>query len=170
MLTKQRKGQTEDPDTEKHPVPLKLCHKMIEWNKGFRLGVHIVDIMVGSVIYFYYKMEQSLKSLINTHVLDIDKKHPHYIYLNYSIYKEHQLAEMKNSQAHDKVTGEKWKNDDFYVLNVDHVGLSKPNTQQSLLYQRLLMIIKDVLVAFAKENASKRAQDDDDDCEPHDMH
>lgn len=59
---------------------------------------------------------------------------------------------------------------DFYVLNVDHLGLSKPNTQQSFLYQRLLMIIKDVLVAYAKENDSKRAKDDDDDCEPHDMH
>lgn len=55
------------------------------------------------MIYFYYKMEQSLNSLINTHVLDIDKKHPHYIYLKYSIYKE-QLAEMKNSQTHDKVS------------------------------------------------------------------
>lgn len=57
---------------------------------------------------------------------------------------------------------------DFYVLNVDHLGLSKPNTQQSFLYQRLLMIIKDVLVAFAKENTSESIHDDD--CEPHDLH
>lgn len=47
-------------------------------------------------------MEQSLNSIINTNVLDIDKKRPDYIYLKYSIYKE-SLAEIKNSQTYDKV-------------------------------------------------------------------
>lgn len=34
---------------------------------------------------------------------------------------------------------------DFYVLNVDHLGLSKPIYRQSFLYQRLLAMLKDVL-------------------------
>lgn len=33
---------------------------------------------------------------------------------------------------------------DFYVLNVDHLGLSKPIFRQSFLYRRLLRIIDDV--------------------------
>lgn len=53
------KGQTEDPDPEKHPVPLKLCHKMIEWNKGFRLGVHIVDKDISLLIVSMLKKVQS---------------------------------------------------------------------------------------------------------------
>lgn len=55
------------------------------------------------MVYFYFKMEQSLNSIINTNVLDIDKKRPDYIYLKYSIYKE-SLAEIKNSQTYDKVS------------------------------------------------------------------
>lgn len=35
---------------------------------------------------------------------------------------------------------------DFYVLNVDHLGLCKPIFRQSFLYQRLLRIINDVIV------------------------
>lgn len=48
-------------------------------------------------------MEQSLNSIINTNVLDIDKKRPDYIYLKYSIYKE-SLAEINDSQKYDKVS------------------------------------------------------------------
>lgn len=33
---------------------------------------------------------------------------------------------------------------DFYVLNVDHLGLCKPDFRQSFLYQRLLAIINEV--------------------------
>uniref|UniRef100_A0A1B0CUL2 Dyneins heavy chain n=2 Tax=Lutzomyia longipalpis TaxID=7200 RepID=A0A1B0CUL2_LUTLO len=39
------RGQTEDPSVEKHPVPLKLCHKMISWIQEFGLGVQIVKII-----------------------------------------------------------------------------------------------------------------------------
>ncbi|XP_055593622.1 dynein axonemal heavy chain 12 [Uranotaenia lowii] len=39
------KGQTEDPDPEKHPCPLKLCARMIQSIKDFHLGVFIVNIM-----------------------------------------------------------------------------------------------------------------------------
>lgn len=35
---------------------------------------------------------------------------------------------------------------DFYVLNVDHLGLCKPDFRQSFLYQRLLTIINDVMI------------------------
>lgn len=57
---------------------------------------------------------------------------------------------------------------DFYVLNVDHLGLSKPIFRQSFLYQRLLMVIKDVIVAYAKENTKEIIQDDV--CDPHELH
>lgn len=57
---------------------------------------------------------------------------------------------------------------DFYILNVDHLGLSKPIYRQSFLYQRLLMIIKDVLGAYAKEHTNDVVHDDD--CEPHELH
>lgn len=40
---------------------------------------------------------------------------------------------------------------DFYVLNVDHLGLSKPMYRQSFLYQRLLKIIDDVIHALKNE-------------------
>lgn len=46
---------------------------------------------------------------------------------------------------------------EFYVLNVDHLGLSKPMYQQSFMYQRLLGIMRAVLedVRFdAAENAA----------------
>ncbi|XP_055621192.1 dynein axonemal heavy chain 12 [Toxorhynchites rutilus septentrionalis] len=39
------KGQTEDPDPEKHPCPLKLCARMAQSIKDFHLGVYIVNIM-----------------------------------------------------------------------------------------------------------------------------
>lgn len=39
------RGQTEDPDPEKHPAPLKLCCKMLQSISEFRLGVQIVRIM-----------------------------------------------------------------------------------------------------------------------------
>lgn len=39
------RGQTEDPDVEKHPVPLRLCARMLDWIKGFDTGVYIVQIM-----------------------------------------------------------------------------------------------------------------------------
>lgn len=48
-------------------------------------------------------MQLSLNSIINTNVLDIDKKRPDYIYLKYSIYKE-SIAEIRNSQKYDKVS------------------------------------------------------------------
>lgn len=41
---------------------------------------------------------------------------------------------------------------EFYVLNVDHLGLSKPVVRQSFLYQRLVKMIGDVI-----DNATKEA-------------
>lgn len=40
---------------------------------------------------------------------------------------------------------------DFYVLNVDHLGLCKPVFRQSFLYQRLLAIINDVINTITDE-------------------
>lgn len=39
------KGQTEDPDPSKHPVPLQLSSRMVDWIKSFKLGGYIVSIM-----------------------------------------------------------------------------------------------------------------------------
>lgn len=46
---------------------------------------------------------------------------------------------------------------EFYVLNVDHLGLSKPIFRQSFLYQRLVKIIDDVIDSVSKE-ANEAAQ------------
>lgn len=48
-------------------------------------------------------------------------------------------------------------NGEFYVLNVDHFGLSKPIFRQSFLYQRLLKIIGDVIENTTRD-ASNAAQ------------
>lgn len=40
---------------------------------------------------------------------------------------------------------------EFYVLNVDHLGLSKPIFRQSFLYQRLVKMIGDVIGVASKE-------------------
>lgn len=52
---------------------------------------------------------------------------------------------------------------EFYVLNVDHLGLSKPIFRQSFLYQRLVKIISDVIDAAAKEasDTAKRVKNHD---------
>ncbi|EDV95542.1 GH15722 [Drosophila grimshawi] len=39
------KGQTEDPDPAKHPVPLRLCATMIKSIKDFTIGVFIVNTL-----------------------------------------------------------------------------------------------------------------------------
>uniref|UniRef100_A0AAG5DIC0 Dynein heavy chain linker domain-containing protein n=1 Tax=Anopheles atroparvus TaxID=41427 RepID=A0AAG5DIC0_ANOAO len=44
------KGQTEDPDPEKHPCPLKLCARMSQSIKDFHLGVYVVKIMCNSAL------------------------------------------------------------------------------------------------------------------------
>lgn len=46
---------------------------------------------------------------------------------------------------------------EFYVLNVDHLGLSKPMSRQSFLYQRLIKIIGDVIETMTRE--AKQAHD-----------
>lgn len=45
---------------------------------------------------------------------------------------------------------------EFYVLNVDHLGLSKPIFRQSFLYQRLLAIIDDVIETVTREAKEAR--------------
>lgn len=42
---------------------------------------------------------------------------------------------------------------EFYVLNVDHLGLSKPIFRQSFLYQRLLRLIDDVIESTKRDAA-----------------
>lgn len=45
---------------------------------------------------------------------------------------------------------------EFYVLNVDHLGLSKPIFRQSFLYQRLLKIIDDAIQTTTKDTAEAK--------------
>lgn len=45
---------------------------------------------------------------------------------------------------------------EFYALNVDHFGLSKPIFRQSFLYQRLLKIIDDVIQTTTKDAADAK--------------
>lgn len=52
-------GQTEDPDPEKHPVPLRLCGRMLEWIKGFKIGVYIVRIMCNAALRDRHWVEMS---------------------------------------------------------------------------------------------------------------
>lgn len=52
-------GQTEDPDPEKHPVPLRLCSRMIEWINGFQIGVCIVKIMCNPALRDRHWIEMS---------------------------------------------------------------------------------------------------------------
>lgn len=53
------RGQTEDPDAEKHPVPLRLCSRMIEWISGFQIGVCIVKIMCNPALRDRHWVEMS---------------------------------------------------------------------------------------------------------------
>lgn len=39
------KGQAEDPNTDKHPVPLRLCARMIQSIRDFKTGAYIINIM-----------------------------------------------------------------------------------------------------------------------------
>lgn len=53
------RGQTEDPDPDKHPVPLRLCDRMINWIDSFRTGVYIVKIMCNSALRDRHWIEMS---------------------------------------------------------------------------------------------------------------
>ncbi|GAB0094584.1 Dynein heavy chain [Sergentomyia squamirostris] len=54
------RGQTEDPSVEKHPVPLKLCWKMLNSIQDFRLGVQVVKIICNPALRerHWYEMSQ----------------------------------------------------------------------------------------------------------------
>lgn len=45
---------------------------------------------------------------------------------------------------------------DHYVLNVDHLGLSKPVVRQSFLYQRILAVLGDVLLDECRRRDEER--------------
>lgn len=53
------KGQLEDPDTEKHPAPLKIIARMIQSIKDFRMGVFIVNIMCNPALGVRHFSEMS---------------------------------------------------------------------------------------------------------------
>lgn len=47
---------------------------------------------------------------------------------------------------------------EHYVLNVDHLGLSKPMYRQSFLYQRILAVVSDVLDAEQRRQRDEEAK------------
>jgi dynein heavy chain, axonemal len=53
------KGQLEDPDVEKLPAPLKICARMIQTIKDFRIGVHVVSIMCNPALRERHWIEMS---------------------------------------------------------------------------------------------------------------
>lgn len=53
------KGQLEDPDIEKLPAPLKICARMIQTIKDFRIGVHVVTIMCNPALRERHWLEMS---------------------------------------------------------------------------------------------------------------
>lgn len=53
------KGQLEDPDIEKLPAPLKICARMIQTIKDFRIGVHVVTIMCNPALRERHWIEMS---------------------------------------------------------------------------------------------------------------
>lgn len=53
------RGQTEDPDPDKHPVPLRLCDRMSSWIAGFGTGAYIVKIMCNSALRDRHWQEMS---------------------------------------------------------------------------------------------------------------
>lgn len=53
------KGQLEDPDVEKLPAPLKICARMIQTIKDFRIGVHVVSIMCNPALRERHWLEMS---------------------------------------------------------------------------------------------------------------
>lgn len=53
------KGQLEDPDVEKLPAPLKICARMIQTIKDFRIGVHVISIMCNPALRERHWVEMS---------------------------------------------------------------------------------------------------------------
>lgn len=53
------KGQLEDPDIDKLPAPLKICARMIQTIKDFRIGVHVVSIMCNPALRERHWLEMS---------------------------------------------------------------------------------------------------------------
>lgn len=57
---------------------------------------------VGVVFYEYLQLKKTLNSLVNTDAIDINAKHPDYIYIKYHIYRESMLRR-KHEELADKV-------------------------------------------------------------------
>lgn len=68
--------------------------------KKLAIGGSVTSLIAG-VFYEYYRLKWTLNSMVNTDVLDIDKKRPDYIYIKYSIYRE-SMAQLKYKQEYDK--------------------------------------------------------------------
>lgn len=53
------RGQAEDPNPDKHPVPLQLCSRMLTSIKDFKTGAYIVNIMCNPALRTRHWVEMS---------------------------------------------------------------------------------------------------------------
>lgn len=76
------------------------------WIRSVDIWIHIFIIYlfhrIGVVFYEYMQLKKTLNSLVNTNAIDINAKHPDYIYIKYHIYRESMLRRKHEEQA-DKV-------------------------------------------------------------------
>ncbi|XP_053684773.1 protein SERAC1 isoform X2 [Sabethes cyaneus] len=68
----------------------------------FCFGGGIVSLL-GLVGYEAYRMHAALSSLIDTRVLDIDRKRPDYIYIKHHIYRQSLLEQLEQEQQNSKL-------------------------------------------------------------------
>lgn len=74
------------------------------WNEAFFSNSFIVFVVhrIGVVFYEYMQLKKTLNSLVSTDAIDINAKHPDYIYIKYHIYRESMLRR-KHEELADKV-------------------------------------------------------------------
>jgi dynein heavy chain, axonemal len=113
------KGQSDDPDTEKLPAPLKICARMIQTIKDFRHGVHVVSIMCNPALRTRHWEEMSkvaqldllpnagttLRKIIDLNLSCLDECE----IISIGACKELQLQENLNTMIHE------WDNVNFSI-------------------------------------------------------
>lgn len=81
--------------------------------------IFVVFHRVGLAYYEYYRVQKRLNLLISPFVLNIDSKHPDYIYIKYHIYKE-SMQEKKNAELKNGVMRWRFRRKTNNMLNYLH--------------------------------------------------
>ncbi|XP_037810078.1 dynein heavy chain 12, axonemal [Lucilia sericata] len=152
------KGQTEDPDPENHPVPLRLCNKMIQSIKDFTIGVFIVNNMCNPALRKRHWKEMSeiagfditpdagttLRKILN---YKLDSKLDQFEIISVGANKELQLWNALQSMIHE------WDNKIFPTGPYKETGvqiLSNLDDIQALLDDHILKTLSMRGSAFMK--------------------